>query len=62
MITKDFPLRLCERNIRKATIISQDSHKNQYPGPVCNIGFTAPQYFWQMLIKFAAEVPYLSHW
>ena len=23
---------------------SQDSHKNQYSGPVCNFGFTAPQY------------------
>ena len=23
--------------------ISQDSHKNQYSGPVCNLGFTAPQ-------------------
>ena len=24
--------------------ISQDSHKNQYPGPVCNFGSAAPQY------------------
>ena len=24
--------------------ISQDSHKNQYSGPICNSGFTAPQY------------------
>ena len=24
--------------------ISQDSYKNQYPGPVCYFGFTAPQY------------------
>ena len=24
--------------------ISQDSHKNQYPGSVCNFGFTASQY------------------
>ena len=24
--------------------ISQNSHKNQYPGLVCNISFTAPQY------------------
>ena len=23
---------------------SQDSHKNQYPGPVLNFGFTEPQY------------------
>ena len=24
--------------------ISKDSHKNQYPNPICNFGFTAPQY------------------
>ena len=24
--------------------ISRDSHKNQYPGPICNFGFTASQY------------------
>ena len=24
--------------------ISQDSHKNQYPGPICNFGFTASLY------------------
>ena len=24
--------------------ISQDSYKNQYPSPVCNFSFTAPQY------------------
>ena len=24
--------------------VSQDSHKNQYPGPDCNFGFTVPQY------------------
>ena len=32
--------------------VSQDSHKNQYPGPVCNFGFTAPQYsdkYWSNL-------------
>ena len=23
---------------------SQDSHKDQYPGPVLNFGFTEPQY------------------
>ena len=38
--------------------ISQDSHNNQYSAPVCNFGFTVQQ----MLIKFAAELPYLFHW
>ena len=35
---------------------SQDSYKNQYPGPVLNFGFTEPQIQWQMLIKFATEM------
>ena len=37
--------------------ITQDSHKNQYPGPVLNFGFTEPQY---SLIKFAAELSAMS--
>ena len=36
----------------------QFSHKNRSPDPVWNFGFTEPQYS----DKFAAEVPYLSHW
>ena len=24
--------------------MSQDPHNNRHPGPVCNVGFTAPQY------------------
>ena len=33
---------------------SQDSHKNQYPGPVLNFGFTEPQYsdkLWSNLLR-----------
>ena len=38
-------------------ITSHKTLKNQYQGHVCNFGFTVK---WQMFIKFAPEVPYLS--
>ena len=31
-------------SVNFANHISQDSHNNKYPGPVCNFGFTEPQY------------------
>ena len=44
-----FENRLVEETVQKLSVnignyITQDSHKNQYPGPVCNFGSTAPQY------------------
>ena len=31
-------------SVNSANHISQDSYKNQYSSPVCNFGFTGPQY------------------
>ena len=63
MLSNTFLKKLC-KNLSEnfGNHISQDSHKNQYPCPVCNFGFTATTIQWQILIKFAAEVPYLSYW
>ena len=40
--------------------ISQDSHKNQYPGTICNFGFTELQYSNISWSDFDSGMPYLS--
>ena len=39
-----FLKKLQQMSVNFGNRISQNSHKNQYPGPVCKFGFTEPQY------------------
>ena len=48
-----------ELSVNFGNYISQDSQKNQYPGPVCN--FTEPQYSDKCWSNLPLKMPYLSH-